>query len=237
MLDETQDPDLPDPEAWLANFKAGLDDIPNLLNPQASSTGVPGLLGSREDIEAIARGMNGQPDPAGSITASAAQRQLGGAPLPYHPAPSPHAGHYATLDEAAKAAASDVPRNASVEYGAYFPERYVTDSVDLGDGFGPQSFPRLDGYDYGGLYTSRNGGKVTLGPAPPNLGAWFHNHPWDPDLSINEGNQAPSSGKGNDWDFINELHKKTPAMKTYILGPDGQLREFWMPGDKGRIVK
>lgn len=245
MPDQGQDPNdpdqWPDPDQWLADFKSKLAAIRLPVDPsiEASLPPVPGLLGSSEDIAAIARQVNGQPDPASTVTASAAQRIAGAPPsLPYRAIPSPHAGHYATLDEAAKAAASDVPRNANAEYGAYFPERYVTQNIDLGDGYGPQPISYLDGYDYGGLYTSGNGVHVTLGPAPEHLGGWFHNHPWDFDSSINEKNLGPSAELGGDWDFINWLHRHDrPEMETYIQGPDGQLREFWLPGDKGRIVR
>lgn len=122
------------------------------------------------------------------------------------------------------------------EYGAYFPERYVTDTIDLGDGFGPQTISHIDGYDYGGLNTSANNSKVTLGPPPPHLGGWFHNHPWDPGVD-NDANQRPSPGPSYDEGTINFLHKTDPLMETYILGPDGVLRRFLLPSDKGKVVK
>lgn len=232
-----QDPDLPDPDQWLRDFTSRLNDLANPIGPTTSPL-EPGLLGSADDIAAIAQAMKSRSDPTASITASAVTRQLGAAPLPYHAVPSPHAGHYATLDDAAKAAASDVPHNADAEYGAYFPGRYVTEDIDLGDGFGPQSISHVDGYDYGGLYTSGNTGHVTLGPPPPHLGAWFHNHPWDPDLTLNQDNQRPSLGASSDESVINQLHRSNnPLMETYILGPDGVLRRFLLPSDKGEIVK
>jgi hypothetical protein len=232
-----QDPDQPDFDQWWGNFTSRLGDLANLIGPPTKAPPGPGLLGSADEIAAIARAMNGRSDSAASITTSAAQRQLnapGG--LPYYSVPSPHAGHYATLDEAAKAAASDVPRNPYFEYGAFLPQRYVTEDIDLGDGFGPQSISRVDGYDYGGLYTSNDTGAVTLGPAPSHLGAWFHNHPWDFSVN-NEGNQRPSPGPDKDEGKIRQLHKNQPLVDTYILGPDGVLRKFWQPGDKGEIVK
>jgi hypothetical protein len=238
----SQGPDLSDPDEWLDDFISGLGDIANLTGggsfpPGRGPQPVPGLLGSRADLEAIARTATGGADPAALVTAEAAKR-IPGAPgsLPYYSVPSPHAGHYATLDEAAKAAASDVPKNPGWEFGAYLPKKYVTDTIDLGDGFGPQSISHVDGYDYRGLYTSENTGKVTLGPVPPYLGAWFHNHPWDFGVN-NDDNQKPSPGPDKDEGVIKLIHQTDPLVDTYILGPDGILRKFWRPGDKGEIVK
>jgi hypothetical protein len=229
-----QDLDLSDFDQWWGNFTSRLGDLASLIGPPTATPLGPGLLGSADEIAAIARALKGQSDPATSITASAAQRQPGGSDaLPYHPVPSPHAGHYATLDEAGKAAASDLPRNRGVEYGAFLPQRYVTENIDLGDGFGPQSISHVDGYDYGGLYTSDDPRRVTLGPPPPHLGGWFHSHTWEPGLD--QQNQEPSP---DDQVEMARLHRQNdPLIETYILGPDGVLRKFWQPGDKGQIVK
>jgi hypothetical protein len=113
----------------------------------------------------------------------------------------------------------------------------VTENIDLGDSFGPQPISYVDGYDYGGLYTSGNTAKVSAGFQPTDHGAWFHNHPWDFDPSVNEKNKRPSLGPGYDEEVINQLHKDHPLIETYILGPDGILRKFWQPRDKGEIVK
>lgn len=224
------------PQAW-AGLDPALIHAYGLLDPLDVPKPMPGLLGSLDDLPGATGRMSGQVDPAFLMAAYTMPRQLGGAPLPYHAIPSPHAGHYATMDEAAKAAASDVPRNADAEYNAYIPGRLVTENIDLGDGFGPNPISYVDGYDYGGLYTSGNTAHGTFGMHPTDHGAWFHNHPWDFDLGVNETNQRPSSGPGKDQDVINQLHQDHPLIETYILGPDGILRQFWQPGDRGVIVK
>jgi hypothetical protein len=238
MLDQGPD-ELPDPKEWLDDFTSRLARIGNFTgsNSAPPSPSVPGLLGSREDLDAIANAVNGQSDPTASLAAGAAKRPPATpAALPSYSVPSPHAGHYATLDEAANAASSDVPKNPYWEYGAYLAGRYVPEVIDLGDGFGPQPISHVDGYDYGGLFTSRNTGQVNLGPYPSHLGGWFHNHPWENHVN-NDDNERPSLGPGKDEPVIKNFNNKQPQVYTYIQGPDGVLRKFWGPYDKGEIVK
>src|SRR3569623_1968981 len=76
------------PQVW-AGLHPTLIHAYGLLDPLNVPEPVPGLLGSKQDIAAIASGQNGpsdpkQSDPAFSLAASQPQRQLGGAPLPYH---------------------------------------------------------------------------------------------------------------------------------------------------------
>lgn len=60
-----QDADQTDFDQWWSNFTSSLNDLVNQIGPRTPPPSGPGLLGSAEDIAAIARQMKGQSQGAG----------------------------------------------------------------------------------------------------------------------------------------------------------------------------
>jgi len=208
------------------------------------------MLGAHQGSDATT-GLAGtvQPPPpasSASMPASAAPAAHGGDLLSFDPnrlvtsfkpsglvqiqAPSPHAGDYATGDEAAKAGQADIPRDSADEYGTWITKHEVPITFpDIGKG--PVPF-LLDRFSYPGLFTSNDPDKVFFGAAPPDAAYWLHNHPNDSTGlgNDNENNDDPSpadnDGSHGDWYWAHQIQKTNPNFGTYIVGPDGVLRRF-----------
>jgi hypothetical protein len=154
-------------------------------------------------------------------------------------APSPHAGDYASGDEAAKAGQADIPQDTPNEYGTWIERRQVPETFpDIGAG--PLPF-LLDRFKYPGLFTSNDPDKVFFGPVPADAAGWLHNHPRSTfDLGNDDqanANPSPADGARGDWYFARQVQKTKPDFGTYIVGPDGVLRRFQHNDSDGVVVK
>ena len=181
-------------------------------------------------------------DPMGNVSAlsdmvGSSSRGTGNS-LPRIAVASPHAGTYLTADLGAQAVQSDIPKGASVEYGAYI--THDTMGPVTGEPYGPGS-TGIDLYKYQQLYTSKNHDAVSLGAVPSNADAWVHNHPSDFDPGLNAANIYPSPENNNgghgDWYYAHLVQRKTPWFSTYIVGPDNVLRNFGRSDQESRVVK